>query len=118
MKFWKLSAFLVIFVSVIGLSLFTLRAQEGENAVYASIFWLGVSETECKVRASLIMDTPEECEVEHKRAEQEIADLVAKKNSRGTLWKWGIFEKCRQFTDTSNFNEVLASYEKQCRGSR
>lgn len=118
MKSWKLFVFLIFVTSLFSFLLLSLRAEEDKVPIYASIFWLGVSETECKVRASLIMDTLEECEVEYKRAEQEIADLVAKKNSRGSMWKWGVLEKCRQFPDTSNFNNVLAFYEKQCRGVR
>lgn len=114
----ELFVFLIVVVSAVAVSFLSLKAQEEEAPVYVSIFWLGVSETECKVRASLIMDTPQECETEYKRAEQEIADLVAKKNSRGTVWKWGVFEKCKEFPNTAAFNDTLVSYEKQCRGSR
>ena len=123
MKISKMiTAICVCFLLCYAFSLSPVRGQDEEagpsdGPIFVSIFWIGLSDKECAVRDSLIMDNAKDCEIEFARAENEIKQLVAKKNSRGGAAKWGVFEKCAQFPNSGSYNVRLGVLKKQCSGA-
>ncbi len=91
-------------------------SDEGETGVYASFLWVGKTDTDCMLRDTLLTDSPEQCESEYARVEEEVKGLVERRNERGANFRWGVFVKCKAYKNTKEYEAELERYRKQCLG--
>ena len=87
-----------------------------EGPYFVSFFWVGLSESDCLFRDTLLLDTMEACEAEYERAEAEIKKFVESQQAEGLELKWGVIARCKRYNSYQAYADDVNKYTNKCMG--